>query len=308
MQFYEFPIVALKKKFHPSVSLAIGKCLSLVCASRNMVLPEGFVLPPWYLLVPILVVLAGIVALLWVLEPPVTDRTVLAFAPWMMFGSALHVLYQLGAYPDGVEVLFATPTVYLIAAVVAGAAWIGAIFLYAGGLQPTIPRFLGVAGTAFFAVFAAIILDIGWNQETFNLFWPVIAVVIAGIVTAIAWLALGLWFTDVAATTSITGALVVFGHALDGVSTALGYDVLGTEESVPLSRLLLEAGESLPTADYVGAGWLFILVKVILAMVILGLFKEFVEDEPAKARIVLAGVAAVGLGPGVHNVLLFIAT
>ena len=273
-----------------------------------MVLPEGFALPPWYFLVPILVVLAGIVALLWALEPPVTDRTVLAFAPWMLFGSALHVLYQLEAYPDSVAVLFATPTVYLVAAVVAGIAWIVAIFLYAGGLQPTIPRFLGVSGTAFFAVFAAIVIDIGWNQETFNLFWPVITVVIAGVVTAIAWIALGLWFTDVAATTSHTGALVVFGHALDGVSTALGYDVLGTGETVPFSRMILEAGDSLPTAEYIGAGWLFILVKVALAMVILGLFKEFVEDRPRQARLVLAFVAAVGLGPGIHNVLLFIAT
>lgn len=273
-----------------------------------MVLPEGFALPPWYLLVPILVVLAGTIALLWALEPPVTDRTVLAFAPWMMLGSALHVLYQLSAYPDRFEVLFATPTVYLITAIAAGLCWIVAIFLYAGGLQPTIPRFLGVAGTAFFAVFAMVIIDAGWNQETFDLFWPVIAVVVAGIVTAIAWVALSLWFTDVAATTSYTGALVVFGHAIDGVSTAVGYDVIGVGETVPLSALILEAGESLPTADYVGAGWLFILVKVVLALVILGLFKEYVDEAPRQARILLAGVAAVGLGPGIHNVLLFIAT
>lgn len=273
-----------------------------------MVLPEGFVLPPWYLLVPILVILVGIVALLWALEPPVTDQTVLAFAPWIMFGSALHVLHRLEAYPDSIEVLFATPSVYLVAAIIAGAAWIVAIFLYAGGLQPTIPRFLGVSGTAFFAVFAMVILNIGWAKETFNLFWPVITVVVAGIATAIAWIALGLWFTDVAATTSHTGALVVFGHTLDAVSTALGYDVLGTGETVPLSRLILEAGDALPTAAYIGAGWLFILVKVLLSLVILGLFKEYVEDQPQQARIVLAGVAAIGLGPGVHNVLLFIAT
>ncbi|ELZ15189.1 hypothetical protein C477_18425 [Haloterrigena salina JCM 13891] len=273
-----------------------------------MVLPEGFVLPPWYLLVPLLVILAGIVALLWVLEPPVTDRTVLAFAPWMMFGSALHVLYQLDAYPENVETLFATPTVYLVAAAVAGAAWIVAVFLYAGGLQPTISRFFGIAGTAFFAVFASIILNVSWSEETFNLFWPVIAVIAAGIVTAIAWVALSLWVTDIAKTTSYTGALVVFGHTLDGVSTAVGYDVIGVEETVPLSALLLEAGESLPTAEYVGAGWLFVLVKAALALVILGLFKEYVEDAPQQARIVLAGIAAIGLGPGVHNVLLFIAT
>ncbi|ELY58846.1 hypothetical protein C493_06157 [Natronolimnohabitans innermongolicus JCM 12255] len=102
--------------------------------------------------------------------------------------------------------------------------------------------------------------------------------------------------------------IVVFGHTVDGVSTAIGYDVLGAGEEVPLSRLILEAGESLPTAEYIGGGWLFILVKVGLALVILGLFKEYVEERPRQARTLLAGVAALGLGPGIHNVLLFIAT
>ncbi|MDQ2050124.1 DUF63 family protein [Natronolimnohabitans sp. A-GB9] len=273
-----------------------------------MVLPEGFVLPPWYLLVPIIVVLAGVVALLWALEPPVADRTVLAFAPWMMFGSALHVLHRLEAYPDTVEVLFATPTVYLVTAIVAGIAWIIGSVLYAGGLQPTIERFVGISGTAFFAVFAMIVLNVGWADGTFSLFWPVIAVVGAGIVTALAWLVLGLWFTDVAAVTGYTGALVVFGHTLDGVSTAIGYDVLGAGEEVPLSRLILETAGDLPTAEYIGAGWLFILVKVALSLVILGLFKEYVEERPQQARVLLAAIAAVGFGPGVHNVLLFIAT
>ncbi|WP_436347172.1 DUF63 family protein [Natronorubrum sp. FCH18a] len=273
-----------------------------------MVLPEGFMLPPWYLLVPILVVLAGVIALLWALEPPVTDQTVLAFVPWMMFGSALHVLHRFEAYPDQLELLFATPTVYLVTAVIAGVSWIIGIFLYAGGLQATIERFVGIAGTAFFTVFTMIILNIGWTEETFEPFWPVISVVVAGVVAAIAWVALSLWFTDVAATTGATGALVVFGHTLDGVSTAIGFDVVGAGEDVPLSRLLLEAGESLPTAEYIGAGWLFILVKVVLALVIVGLFREYVEERPQQGRTVLALVAAIGLGPGVHNVLLFIVT
>lgn len=271
-----------------------------------MVLPEGFALPPWYLLGPLLVVLGGILALLWALEPPVTDRTVLAFAPWMMFGSTLHVLHRFEVYPDSIAVLFASPSVYLVTAAVAGLVWIVGIFLYAGGLQPTIERVVGSVGTVLFVVFATIVLLNGWNAGTFEPFWPVIAVVVTGIVTALAWLALGLWFTDVAATTSRTGALVVFGHALDGVSTAIGYDVLGAREGVPASRLILEAGEALPTAEYVGAGWLFVVVKVVLALVVLGLFREYVEEAPRQARTILGLIAALGLGPGVHNTLLFI--
>ncbi|EMA30559.1 DUF63 family protein [Halobiforma nitratireducens] len=271
-----------------------------------MVLPEGFVLPPWYLLGPILVVLGGVLALLWALEPPVKDRTVVAFVPWMMFGSTLHVLHRLEAYPESIAVLFSSPGVYLVTAIVAGAAWIVGIFLHAGGLQPTAERFVGTTGTGFFVVFTIFAIQLSWGIGTFDPFWPVIAVVVSGIVTAVVWLGLGLWVTDVAATTGMTGVVVVFGHTLDGVSTAIGYDVLGATEEVPVSRLILEAGHSLPTAEYVGGGWLFVLVKLALAAVILGLFKEYVEEAPRQARTILALVAAVGLGPGVHNVLLFL--
>jgi uncharacterized membrane protein len=273
-----------------------------------MVLPEGFVVPPWYLLVPVVVILGSVVALLWALEPPVTDRTVIAFAPWMMFGACLHVLYKLDAFPASIEPLFSAPAVYAVTAIVAGIVWIVAVFLHVGGLQPTIPRFVGIAGTAFFAVFTMLAILDSLETGTFDPFWPVIAVAATGVVTAVAWVVLGLRFTDVAATTGATGVLVVFGHTLDGVTTAVGYDVLGATENVPLSRVLLEAGAALPTAEYIGSGWVFVVVKVVLAMAILGLFREYVEERPQQARTILALVAAVGLGPAVHNTLLFTVT
>ncbi|THE66231.1 DUF63 family protein [Salinadaptatus halalkaliphilus] len=270
-----------------------------------MVLPEGFVLPPWYLLGPTLVVLGGVVAFLWSLDPPVTDRTVLAFTPWMMLGATLHVLYRFEAYPASVETLFATPSVYLVAAIATGIAWILGIVLHAAGIQPTIERVFGGLGVVCVGAVTGSVLLASVQQGTFEPFWPVIALVITVVVTALAWLALGLWFTDVATVTGLTGAIVVFGHTLDGVTTAIGYDVLGAAEEVPLSRLVLETGEALPTYEYVGAGWLFVLVKVVLPLVVLGLFREFVEEAPRQARLLLAFIAAVGLGPGIHNTLLF---
>ena len=270
-----------------------------------MVLPEGFVLPPWYLLVPLVVLFVGVVAILWVLEPPVTDETIVAFAPWMMVGSAFHVLYRIEAYPSTIEPLFSAPSVYLTTGVIAGFVWIFASFLYAAGLQPSIARVVGSLGAGLFLVFAVATLYFGWEMGTFDPFWPIVSVVLAGVVTAIAWVVLSLWFTEAAAVTSLTGALVVFSQALDGVSTAVGYDILGAGEDVPLSRMILEAGGALPTAEFIGAGWLFVLVKVGLALVVVGLFKDVVRESPRLGRIVLALVAAVGLGPGTHNVLLF---
>ncbi len=271
-----------------------------------MAIPEGFVLPPWYVLALLVLLLAAVVALLWVLEPPVTDETVIAFAPWMMFGSTLHVLYKIDAFPTSIEPLFSAPTVYLTTAIVAGSTWLLGSFLYAAGFQRSIARFVGVSGTAFFTVFAIFTLYHGWMAGTIEPLWPVLSVVITGVVAALAWLGLSLWFTEVAAVTSLSGAFVVFSQTLDGVTTAVGYDVLDAGEDVPASQFILDVGAALPTYEYVGAGWLFVLVKVVLALVVVGLFADFVREEPRRARVLLGLIAAIGLGPGTHNVLLFV--
>jgi uncharacterized membrane protein len=46
---------------------------------------------------------------------------------------------------------------------------------------------------------------------------------------------------------------------------------------------------------------------VVLSVAIVALLAEYVEEAPAEGHLLLAGLAAVGLGPGVHNLLLFLA-
>ena len=53
----------------------------------------------------------------------------------------------------------------------------------------------------------------------------------------------------------------------------------------------MEFAAGLPTAQYVGSGWLFVLVKVALAMAIVALFADYVRDEPTRGFLALAAVA-----------------
>ena len=101
------------------------------------------------------------------------------------------------------------------------------------------------------------------------------------------------------------GALAVVAHALDGVSTAVGVDVLGFGERTPLSRVIIETAAALPTAEVLGAGWLFVVVKLAVACVVVVLLADLVEEDPREGSLLLGFVAAVGLGPGAHNLLLF---
>ena len=77
------------------------------------ILPEGFTLPPPPYLA-LLAVAGALVARAAVRRrPAVTTDRILALAPWMVLGSALHVLYVAGSLPSLLRPLAGTPAVYV---------------------------------------------------------------------------------------------------------------------------------------------------------------------------------------------------
>ena len=280
---------------------AIATLSSVGVAVPAVVLPSDFALPA----LPYLVGLAGaatvVVVLLYRANPPVTEASVTALGPWMAAGGGLYALYQADAAPGSVAPLFGSPAVYVTVGVLAGGTWLAVADRPADGWRPSnAPGVLALAGTGLFvvalaaAVAAADRFDVGLSA-----FILLAATLAAGAV----WVGLRR-LRDVSATGTV-GALAVFGHSLDGVSTAVGYDLLGFAEQTPLSRVILRAGEALPTADLLGAGWPFVAVKLALAAVVVALFEPYVRDDPEEGYLLLGLVTAVGLGPGAHNVVLF---
>jgi uncharacterized membrane protein len=264
------------------------------------ILPAGFALPPLPYLVALLAGLAGVGWLLTRRRPAVTERTVLAFVPWIALGSALHVLYVVEALPASVRPLAGTPSVYLTVAVVAGGTWLAV----GRGDDPRTARRLGLVGglAVLPAVGATLAVGVGRGALALT---PVAGIVVASaVVTAATW-ALLRWVRHGVSVTGRVGLLAVAAHALDGVSTAVGVDVLGFGERTPLSRLVIEFAAGLPTAPVVGSGWLFVLVKLAVAGAVVAALAETVREAPTEGRLLLGFVAAVGLGPGVHNLLLF---
>lgn len=280
--------------FYPGVGLSVS-------GGTIQLLPEGFGLPP----VPYLVVLASGTALIAGLlvreQPHITAETVVGLTPWMVAGAALHALFQLEAVPEAVMPLLGTPAVYFATFVVAGAAWVIAV----RGEPERVPQVLGVTGIiAALAITVVVIVDGGLDGPG----PPLASVVIALGLTGACWAGLKRTVPRSTTATGSAGVLVVFAHALDGASTAIGVDVLGRGERSPLSAEILDFAASLPTADAIGAGWLFVLVKLGLAMAIVHLFAEYVREDPRQAFVLLALIIAVGLGPGSQNVLLFAVT
>lgn len=262
-------------------------------------LPSGFALPALPYLLAILALVGVTAAALYVTRPEVTQAAVVAFAPWMVTGAAGYALYQVEILPPSVAPFFGSPAVYLTTFAIAGVVWaLGARYDFLA------PVLLSSVGVVMMAGVILLALAVGAERGTLSMTWPLVSLLVAAGLTGVAWTAARRLSVSVG-DTGLVGLLVVFGHALDGVSTAVGADVLGFGEQSPLSRVILDVGRSLPTAELLGAGWLFVVVKLGLALLVVHLLGDLVREEPRTGYVTLGVVAAVGLGPGAHNVILF---
>ncbi|MGM0605978.1 MAG: DUF63 family protein [Halobacteriota archaeon] len=279
--------------------------VEFVATQVPSVLPEGTVVPPLSYLVGLLVAAAIVGYGFLARRPAVTGTHVISLGPWIATGAAGHVLHVLGALPPVADPLGGTPAVYLATGVVAGCVWLVATTVFS---PARVPAAIGSIGGVAFVTLLAWVLVVGTRRGGLELLWPAVGLVVSVAITILAWRGLERLRPEAAAATGSVGRFALFGHVIDAISTTVGVDVLGFGERTPLSRVILEFSASLPTAEILGAGWLFVLVKVVIVGWIVVLFAEYVETDPVEGRLLLGFIAAVGLGPGVHNLLLFAAT
>jgi len=260
-------------------------------------LPAGTTLPPLPHLLVVLFAAGGVAAALRSRRPRVTGRHVLALVPWMALGSAAHVLYVVDALPPVLAPIAGSPTVYLTVGSLAGGAW-----LAADAARPDrVAETLAAAGALLVVPVVAVAAGTGLSTEGAR--WSAVAFALTLPIAGAAWVGLTRLRPEAAVTGGV-GALAVFGHALDGVSTAVGTVQLGFGERTPLSRVLLELG-GIPPVPILGEGWLFLLVKLAVATAVVWLFAAYVRETPGEGFLLLGFVAAMGLGPAVHNLVLF---
>ena len=263
----------------------------------GFLLPAGFSLPPWPYLAGLLIGVAAVSTALCRQRPEVTDGVLIGLSGWVVVGGIGHALFQQGLLPAPVAPFFGTAAVYLTGTVLAGTCWLlGTRFGRPGSI--VFGTAVGAASLGLsFALLSGPVGSLGWAAG---------AIVASVVVTGLTWELLRRRRPAAASVAGTVGLLVVFGHGLDGVSTAIGYDVLGAGERTPVPALILEVGGMLPTAAFIGAGWLFVLVKLGLAAGIVVLFRDLLVDTPTRARVLLFLIGAIGLGPGSHNVVLYL--
>jgi uncharacterized membrane protein len=261
------------------------------------VLPVGFTLPPLPYLIGVLVASALVIVRLYRQRPAITEQVVVSLAPWMAVGAGLYALEQAIDIPSLLAPLVSAPTVYLTIFII-----VGALFAAVGQRNPdqfaldSGPGVLAITGTLALCFVLAVAARAAFQRAPVHVFWPGLAVVGSIAVTGVAWIVVHQYRPAVADWTGFAGVLVVFSHTLDGLSTAVGTKILGFGEQTPLSRFIIE----------IGGVWLFVAIKVGIALVVVSLLADYVYEEPSEGYLLIAAVAAVGLGPGVHNVILFV--
>jgi uncharacterized membrane protein len=260
--------------------------------------PAGTTLPPLPYLLGIVLAASAVAVSFRRRSPTVTGAHVLALAPWMALGAAAHVLFVVGGLPALLAPLGGSPTVYLTTATLAGGVWLAASAVIS---EPErVPKALAAVGTLGFV--ATLVAVSAQGIPGLGARWAGLSVVLAVPLALVAWSVLAAVRPAVASIRRV-GQLVVFGHALDGVSTALGVTQLGFGERSPLSRIILELG--VPSMPVLGEAWLFVLVKLVVSGGVISLFAPTVREAPREGLLLVAFVAAVGLGPAIHNLLLF---
>ncbi|MFC7073196.1 DUF63 family protein [Halovenus rubra] len=274
-----------------------------------------FALPSLVQSAALLVSSGFIVAFLFAIRPPINQRLVLSFLPWMIAGSVLHVFYQIGEifqvriYPPDVAPLFGAPAVYLTTFVGMGIVWImSTIIVPSSQLRKRVPQYLSATGLGVAIPLVALVFWQGLDPAVSPMepLWPMLGLLLSLVFTAVVYFGIGAWRTYILARAKYVGGLVIFAHMFDAVTTAIGVDVLDAGERSAIPRAILDFSSGLPTADLLGSGWLFVIFKTFLASAIVIYFSRGIKDNETSTNLLFAFVAALGFGPATHNFFLFI--
>lgn len=264
------------------------------------------------LLSPAFLAVAGLAAVatlvLYAEHPKVSRRTVVSLVPWMVAGGALSVLGAQAAYPARIQPAVTGTGAYLTTYIVVCLAWF-AILQFARGNRRSgqLPTYLGAMGTGAATIVVGTLLLRADAVGESQLFWLAIAPIAAAAVAGIVLLLLGLWYPEAAAYTGMAGGLVVFGHVLAAIGTAVAVVAHGAHSTLSWAvlNLVVAGGAAALTGldQQLVWAWGFVWTKLLLATAAIIVLTAYTRRHPDRGNVLLGLVAAVGVIGGVTALL-----
>mgnify|MGYP002760401789 CR=1 FL=1 len=270
--------------------------------------------------------LLGVLLLLRRLDIRMTPRFYVALVPFMLLGGALRVVEDTNVaflradagmllpYPP--VALIISPFIYFVMFALTLATLIVAIALSRRGVLDAYEPFVGGVGVVSLFGTVGWLLYISATSEIVG-FFPAIAMITLGVATLVAglfWWASQRYAPFINEGTGYVGALIVWGHTVDGVANVLSLDwtgAFGVGVTYGSKHVVNEATvritESLQPAwlsASIGTAWPFLFIKIAAAVFVVWVFNdEIFEESPRYAYLLLIAILAVGLGPGTRDML-----
>ncbi|MUV59620.1 DUF63 family protein [Halobacterium sp. CBA1126] len=278
--------------------------------------------------VTLLVSLVGVTFLLDNLEVGEDLDMLYALFPFVLLGGALRVVEDANdaaAAAPGVEqflsfpanTLIISPIIYFVMFAITLVALVACVALARrtdavdGYLRP-----LAGVGTALLLATVGFLVYLAVSTDYVSLLpqFTLLTLLFATIITAGVWYVVRRRLPEVASGTEFAGAVVLWGHAVDGVANVIGLDwadELGLPYDLvpkhPVNAAVVDITQDVLPASiihYTGDAWPFLVLKVVAALFVLWLFDARLrEDAPRYFTLMLVAVLAVGLGPGSRDML-----
>jgi uncharacterized membrane protein len=277
--------------------------------------------------VTLLVSLVGVTFLLDRLEVGEDIEFLYALFPFVLLGGALRVVEDandaaaaVGADPFldfPVNTLIISPVIYFVVFAITLAALVAAVYLARRtDAVDGYKRPLAGAGTGLLAATVGFLLYLALTTDYVSLHpqFTVLTLLFATVVTAVVWYLVRRELPSVASGTKWAGAVVLWGHAVDGVANVIGLDwaqELGLRMDLvpkhPVNAAVVDVTQRvLPDSviHYTGDAWPFLLLKIVAVLFVLSLFDARLRDDaPRYFTLMLVAILAVGLGPGSRDML-----
>jgi uncharacterized membrane protein len=279
-------------------------------------------------IVVLVFMLAGVYLLLERFDLSPYDKFFYALFPFMLFGGVLRtvedafVAAQRAGQTPAIEfpasAVLISPFIYFTVFVIALGSFLLSKYLARSGRTETFYYPLAAMGAGWLAGAFGYLLYLSAVNDWITLHPTVLAVVLglATVTSGAVYFGADRFRPAVHAGTGLMGLVVLWAHAVDGVANVVAQDwaerVWGLGEysaKHPFNRLIIDTTSALQGGDtvagvYVGEGWPFLLVKLAVPLLLVSVFdKEFIEESPRYAVMLLGAIVAVGLGPGTRDMI-----
>lgn len=315
---------------------ADGRGLSCVArADGETYVPEtcaegmtpGVVAEPGYTVVStvgyavvLLLLLVGVYFLIDRLDVADDRSFVYAIVPFVFLGGALRTVEDASiamleatgtpALPFPYTAAIISPFIYFLVFGLTVGALVVSVHAARRGIVRGYEKPLGLIGTAALVVTVGYLAVLSATTDVLTADWLIPAITLGG-ATLIAggiWALTERYAPVVNAGTGRVGAVIVWGHAVDGIANVLTLDWIGgyTPKHVVNAgvRNVTRAIQPAWLSDTIGITWPFLPLKVAVATGIVWLFDDrMLEESPRYTVLLLVVVLAVGLGPGTRDFL-----